>query len=68
VRDAFHLQVLSAGAAIIQKEHGAVSAGEELLQLQDLPPLAQRSVREHAHLGKGIEDNAYGIHPFHFRD
>ena len=37
--------------AIVQQQHGALAPGEELLELQNLPPIAERGIREHAHFG-----------------
>lgn len=64
--DAFELQVLRAGGAVVEEKDGAMPAGEELFELKDLAAVAQGRVGQHAHFGKRIEDDASGIDALDF--
>ena len=52
MRDALHLQVTRASGTVIQQQHGGRAPRKELLQVQNLPPVAQGRLREHTHLGQ----------------
>ena len=55
VGDALQLQVRALGGAVVEQEHRAVAADEELLEREDLAPVAQRALRQQAHLGERVE-------------
>ena len=40
VRDALQLHIASLGSSIVQKQNRRITAGEEVLQGQQLPPIA----------------------------
>ena len=48
--EAVQLEITFTGALIVQEEDRALSAGEELLQCQDLSPESQRIASEQSHL------------------
>ena len=54
--DALELQVLPLGRPVVEKEDGAPLADEKLLQGQDLPAVAQRTLGEKPQLRKRVED------------
>ena len=58
MRDALQLQVGPSGGAVVEQQHGAAAAGEELLQREDLPAVAQRALRQQPQLGQRIEHHA----------
>ena len=43
---------------LVEGRHGAFAAGEEVLESQNLPPVAQRTLRQQAHFRKAVEYNA----------
>ena len=45
VRQTLHVAIRPLGGSIIEQERGAVSAGEVLLQRENLPPVSERSLR-----------------------
>ena len=57
VGDAVQLQVVRVGCPVVQHQHGAIAAGEELLQRQDLAPVAQRVLRQQPHFRQAVEDD-----------
>jgi hypothetical protein len=65
VRDAVKLEVGAVRGAVIEQQYRAPPPGEELLQGQDLTPIAQRLAREQANLGQGVEDHAHGFGELH---
>ena len=58
VGDAVQLQVVHLGRQIVEQHHGAAPAGEEVLQRQDLPAVAQRVLGQQPHLRERVEDDA----------
>ena len=46
--DAVQLQVRAFGRAVVEQEHRAIPADEELFQRKDLPPVAQGTLRQQA--------------------
>ena len=58
VREAPQLKIAVFRRAVVEQQHGAVAPGEELLQAENLPAVAQRLARQQAHLGQRIEDHA----------
>ena len=52
------LKIVLVRGEIIEHDHGAVATGEEMLQGQDLPPVAKRALREEAQFRQAVEDNA----------
>ncbi len=58
VHDAVHLHVGAHRAAVVEQQHGAAALGEALLEGEDLAPVAQRVLREQAHLGERVEHHA----------
>ncbi len=61
VGDAVQVLVGLAGL-VVQQQHGAVTRREELLQGQDLAPVAQRVLGQQAHLRQAVEDHAHRFH------
>ena len=57
VGEALQLQVGRVGGAVVEEDDRAAAAGEELLQGQDLAPVAQRVAGQQPHLGEGVEDD-----------
>ena len=58
VRQAVQLQVVVGGGAVVEQQHRALLADEELLERQHLAPVAQRMLREQAHLRQRVEHDA----------
>ena len=58
VRDAAHLQVLLGRGHVVEQQHGALAVHEELLERQDLAPVAQRVAGQQPHLGQRVEHHA----------
>ena len=52
---------------VVEQQHGAVAAGEELLERQDLPAVAQRVARQQPQLRERIEHHARRLDPLHVR-
>ena len=50
--DALHLEVAAASGAVIQQKHSGLAPCEKLFEVQNLPPVAQGRLGEHAHLGE----------------
>ena len=48
----------SVGRQVVEQQDGAVAAGEELLQREDLPPVAQRVAGEQPQLRERVEHDA----------
>jgi hypothetical protein len=62
------LEVPGLRGAIVEDEHRACAAREEVLERQDLSPVSQRVLREQAEFGEAVEDDALGPEgrdPFH---
>jgi hypothetical protein len=53
--DALDLQVVLRGHHVVEQQHRALPAGEELLERQELPPVAQRAGGQEAQLRQRIE-------------
>ena len=51
---------------VVDQDDGAVPAGEELLQGQNLTTIAQRILRQQAHFGQAVEHDAGRADPLHF--
>ena len=62
MRDAVHGLVGRLGGQIVQHHHRGAELREEMLDRQDLPPVAQRTLRQQPDLGKAVEH-----HPARFR-
>ena len=62
VGEALQLDVARLRGAVVQQEHRAVAAGEELLEGQDLAAVAQRITRQQPHLRQRIEHHAQRVH------
>ena len=58
VRDRMKLEVVLTGAEVVEDHDGAVAAGEEVLQREDLPPIAERILRQQPQFGEAVEDHA----------
>ena len=65
MREALELQIAGLRRAVVEQQHGAVTAGEELLETENLPAVAQRLAREQPHLGQRVEDDAGGADALH---
>ena len=59
VRDAVQLQVARLRGLVVEQQHGARAGREELLERQHLAPVAERVLREQAHLRQAVEDDAH---------
>ena len=57
VRDALQLKIRTLRRPIVEQEHSAFAADEELLESKNLPPIAQRALRQQAQLRKRVEDH-----------
>ena len=58
VRQALQLQVAAARGEVVEQQHRAVAAGEELLERENLAAVAQRLARQQPHLRQRVEDDA----------
>ena len=58
VGQALQLQIVLARGAVVEQHHGGAAAHEQLLQRENLPPVAQRVARQQPHLRQRIEDDA----------
>ncbi len=67
VRDALDLQVVGGAGQIVQQQHRAAPAGEELLEGEDLPAVAQRVAGQEAQLRERIERHARRLDPLDVR-
>jgi hypothetical protein len=56
------LQIVLFRGAIIEKEHGGFSPGEELFELQDLASIPEGRFRQQPHFREGIENDAHRVH------
>ena len=54
-------EVVLHGGHVVEQQHGAAAPAEELLQRQNLAPVAQRRAREQPQLGQRIEDHTRGL-------
>jgi hypothetical protein len=57
VRDAVQLEIRRLRGLVVEEQDGAVAVGEEVLQREDLPTIAQRILGQQAHLGQAVEDD-----------
>src|SRR6185503_4686171 len=57
------LFVVRVGRAIVEQQDGAVLGREMLLQREDLPPVAERLLREQSNLAERVEDDPVRIAP-----
>ena len=64
VRDALHLQIAVDRGQVVEEDDGAVPGREELLQGEDLPPIAERAAGEQPQFRERVEDDAGGLQPF----
>ncbi len=62
VGDALHLQVVLHGGHVVEQQHGALAAGEELLERQDLAPVAQGAAGQQPQFGQRVEDHPRGFY------
>ncbi len=58
---ALNLEVGVGRRAVVEEQHGALAPGEELLEREDLPAVAQRVARQQPHLRERVEDDAAGL-------
>jgi len=58
VRDALKLQVRRRAGQIVEQEHRARRAGEELLEGEDLAPVTQRIAGDQSQFGQRVEDDS----------
>ena len=63
MRDTLEMQVVFARSGVIQKEDCGIASTEELLELENLPPVAERRFREQPHLRERIENDSRWIDP-----
>src|SRR3954468_20798684 len=66
VSDTFDVEIVAGRSPVIEQQHGAIAAGEELLELKNLPPIPQCGIREHAELGERVEDEALRLQSLDF--
>ena len=50
---------------VVDQQHGGAAPGEELLERQHLPPVAERILGEQPHLRQAVEHHAGRAHPLH---
>lgn len=65
VGDALELEVLVEGRFVVEKQYGAVTPNEELLESEDLSAIAQRRLCEQAHLRQRVEDDPTRVLALH---
>ena len=58
--DAVHRLVERLGGKVVQQQDGGTVTGEEVLQRQDLPAVAQRALRQQAELRQAVEHDPAG--------
>ena len=63
MRDAVDGLVVLLGGQIVEHQHGRILPREIMLQRQDLPPVAQRALREQANFRQAVEHHAVGLVP-----
>ena len=63
VGDALELQVLRLGRQVVEQEHRAFPADEELLQGEDLPAVAERVLGQQPHLRERVDDDPPRLDP-----
>src|SRR5262249_30264946 len=61
LRHAVHRLVVHLGGEVVEEQHGRPPPREEVLERQDLTPIAQRALRQQADFGETVEDHAIGI-------
>ena len=61
VRNRVQLQVVLGRREVVEQHDRAFAVGEEMLQGQDLAPVAQRVLGKQAQLGQAVEHHAGGI-------
>jgi hypothetical protein len=61
VSDALHVQIVIGGCHVVEHDDRAVTPGEELLERQDLPPVAQRIAGHEPQLRQRVEDDPGGV-------
>ena len=59
--DAVKLQIMAVRRHVVEHQHCRLTPREKVLQRKNLPPIAQRVLRQQAHLGKRVEHNARRI-------
>ena len=65
VRDALHLQIAIDRGQVVEQQHGALPGRKELLQRENLPPIAERTSGQQPQLRERIKDHTGGFQPFH---
>ena len=68
VGDALHLQVVVRARHVVEQQHRAVAADEELLEREDLAAIAKRVAGEQAQLGERIEHDALRLQAVDVRE
>ena len=61
MRDAVHGLVGHFGGQVVEQQHGGAELREIMLERQDLPAVAQRTLRQQPDLGQAVEDDAVGL-------
>ena len=62
VRDAVDRLVGRLAGQIVEEQNGRAAADEEVLDREDLTPIAQRALSEQADLGEAVQHDAPGVH------
>src|SRR4051794_21262269 len=57
VCDAVQLQIVITRRKVVEQHHRAAPPREKVLKSKNLPPIAQRVLRQQAHLGQRVEDH-----------
>ena len=69
MRDAMHGLVGDVGSQIVEQHHRGGELREVMLDRQNLPPIAQRALRQKPDLGETVEHHPAGPRPFYgFKD
>ncbi len=67
MRNALYLQIVIRLRSIVQHEDRAVASGKELLEREDLPPIAKRIAGKQPQLREGVEYDPRRFDRVHFR-
>ncbi len=59
--DGVKLQIVLLRSQIVEHDHGAAALGEEVLQGQHLPAVAQGALRQEPELGEAVDHHAAGV-------
>jgi hypothetical protein len=66
VADAVKIEVVRFRGEVVEQQDGRILQQEEVLEGKDLPPVAQRALRQEADLGQAVEDDPRRLEPLDF--